>query len=1027
MNSELLKNLNPAQKEAVIYDQGPLLIVAGAGTGKTTVLINRLAYLIMEKGISTEEILLMTFTEKATAELVERADRILPYGYVDLWINTFHGFCERILREHALDIGLSPEFKLLGSTEQWILMKKNLDKFNLDYYRPLGNPTKFIHEILRHFSRLKDEGITPAEYLQHAEDLEAGLGQGSGQSLAGVKVKKAKAKKVEAETEDTADELEAQRIKELANAFQIYNQLLLDQNFLDFGDLINYTNKLFKERPNILRIYSEKFKYVMVDEFQDTNFAQYELIKMLVGALNNLVVVGDDDQAIYKFRGASLSNIMQFKDDYPQAQEIILTANYRSDQEILDYAYTFIKNNNPNRLEEKLKINKKLQAKRAVAETKKTEPAVKFLNFPNELAEVSFTVNKIKELYQTKPEVNWSDFAILVRANDTADKYLKELKRQNLPHQFMSLKGLYYKPIILDIISYFKLLDNYHESSALFRVLNMDLFKVGYADLVNINKTARSKAWSLYEALKNVAMIPKISSETVANVSRLLGFIEKHSILIKTEKPSKILIKFLYDTELLKGLDHDADREIFSYLNQFYQKVKEFEEAEPDLKLREFMEMLNLELEAGDNGSLKNDLEDADVIKVMTVHGAKGLEFKYVFIADLVDKRFPTINRGEKISIPDAMVKEKLVDSKDIHLEEERRLFYVAITRAKDELYLLAAKDYGGAADKKVSRFIAEMGLDPEFSNLAKVESRELERDLESLDKSDLENGVPVKIEGGQVKSAKIEEKYELPARFSFSQLAAYSTCPLQYKFAFILRVPVPVEKVNFIFGRVMHDVLREYLEPLMVGNNKMQTNLFAGGAGAAISPEVLSEKRALEIYENRWQNDGYNTKEEREKYYQKGKNSLRIFAREFLEAAAQKTLPQVLFLEKDFSFKINNFILKGKIDRVDKLADGTLEVIDYKTGNPKDKLEWNDKRQLILYQLFLEEFLQIKVSRLSYFYLDNSQKISFTAKDKDMEKMRAEIIAEITAIMEQNFAPTPSEMWCKFCDFNGICEFRKT
>jgi len=815
----------------------------------------------------------------------------------------------------------------------------------------------------------------------------------------------------------------------LAGAYHIYNQLLLDNNFLDFGDLINYANKLFRERPNILKIYREKFKYVMVDEFQDTNFAQYELIKMLAAPENNLAVVGDDDQAIYKFRGASLSNIMQFKDDFPKAEEIILTDNYRSRQEILDYAYTFIKNNNPNRLEEKLKINKKLTARRSgeaggkkagpgvKSAGAKKEPAVKFLNFSDEFAEVSFAIDKIRELYQAGPETEWSDFAILVRANDTADKYLKELKRQNLPHQFVSLKGLYYKPIILDIISYFKLLDNYHESSALFRVLNMDLFKVSYPDLVAINKTARQKVWSLYEALKNAAAIPKISPEAAANISRLLGFVEKHSALIKTAKPSQLLIKFLYDTELLKGLDHDRDREIFSYLNQFYQKVKQFEEAEPDLKLKEFMDMLNLELEAGESGALRNDMEDADVIKVMTVHGAKGLEFKYVFLADVVDKKFPTINRGEKISIPDALVKEKLTDTKDAHLEEERRLFYVAITRAKDELYLLGAKDYGGATEKKPSRFIAEMGLDPELSNLARAEENELEKDLAAL-----------AGEGGEIsaKNPEAEIIYELPEKFSFSQLAAYSTCPLQYKFAFILRVPAPTEKVNLIFGRVMHDTLREYLLPLTGGNNKMQGNLFGTGAGQEDPARYLSEKRLLEIYEKRWQNDGYNTKEEREKYYKKGRESLKNFAAEFNRTFAAAAAPQILFLEKDFSFKIGGFILKGKIDRVDKLSDGTLEIIDYKTGNPKEKLDWENKRQLILYQLFLEEFLKAKVSRLSYYYLDNGSKASFVSTAKDQEKMRAEIIEEIKEIKEMNFAPTPGEM-CKFCDFNGICEFRKT
>ena len=292
----------------------------------------------------------------------ERADKILPYGYTDLWINTFHGFCERILRDQALEIGLNASFKLLSATEQWMVMKKNLNRFNFDYYRPLGNPTKFISEILSHFSRLKDENISVAEYKKYVEELELNQDNrltSSAQKSNSKNIKKtSKIKKIAdlSATDDEGEELEIARLRELADAYHVYNQILLENNYLDFGDLIVYTIKLFKERPNILHYYREKFKYIMVDEFQDTNTAQYELVKLLAAPKNNLIVVGDDDQAIYKFRGASIANIMQFKEDYPSAKEIVITDNYRSRQEILDRAYQFIQHNNPNRLEEKLHI-----------------------------------------------------------------------------------------------------------------------------------------------------------------------------------------------------------------------------------------------------------------------------------------------------------------------------------------------------------------------------------------------------------------------------------------------------------------------------------------------------------------------------------------------------------------------------------------------------------------------------------------------------------------------------------------------
>jgi DNA helicase-2/ATP-dependent DNA helicase PcrA len=1014
MANELLDKLNKAQKQAVTHETGPLLIVAGAGTGKTTVLINRLAYLIMEKKVSTEEILLLTFTEKAAGEMEARADKILPYGYVDLWISTFHGFGERLLREHALDIGLSANFKLLTETDQWVLIRKNLARFNLDYYKPLGNPTKFISELIRHFSRLKDENITPDEYLQYAEEFESNQDN----RLSGQKTtKKAKGKKgliLDEPISDESDELELTRVKELANAYHVYNQLLLENNYLDFGDLIVYTLKLLSSRPNILKYYQAKFKYIMVDEFQDTNWAQYELVKMLARPKNNLVVVGDDDQAIYKFRGASISNIMQFKDDYQGATELVLTENYRSRQEILDHAYKFIQHNNPNRLEEKLKINKRLVAKGDVNKKSKTEPSLKFYNFETAADEVSFVAQRINEIYESKlqagEEISWSDFAILVRANDTADAYVKELSRYEIPNQFMSWRGLYYKPLILDILAYLRLLDNYHESAALFRVLNMNIFKVSHLDLVTINKMAARKVWSLYEALKNINAIAGISPESFKNINKLMNSIANHSLLVAKQKPTEIFLKFAYESGLLEGLDRDRDLELYSYLNQLYQKMKRLEESEPDLRLKDFLSAINLELEAGETGALKLDFADSEVVRIMTVHGAKGLEFKYVFLVNLVDKKFPTIARGEKIAIPDALVREKIEVSKDIHLEEERRLFYVAATRAKEELYLSGAKDYGGVREKKPSRFIAEMGVNDSAAPEIKLSQKnEFLRDLHYLNSRE--------ISASMEKMA--PEKYPLPEKFSFSQLAAFSTCPLQYKFAFVLKIPASTDKASLIFGRVLHNTLYNFLLPVLSERQKMQGDLF--GDVKDKPKNLLSEKRLLEIYDEFWVADGYQDKKEREDYRQKGLEALKKFWQNYQASPPQ----EILFLEKRFSFKIDGDVIKGAIDRIDKHSDGTLEILDYKTGKTKTKLDFSEKRQLILYQLFIEEFLGVKVSALSYYYLESGEKFTFTVTDKDISRLRLEVREEIAAIKKRDFTPTPG-MMCQFCDFNSICEFRQ-
>src|SRR3989344_735866 len=329
METDLLTGLNDAQKEAVTHGTGPLLIVAGAGTGKTTVLTRRYLHILKTRGLTTENVLALTFTEKAAGEMEDRVLSLLPNGTYDFWISTFHGFCQRVLEERGLDIGIPNRFRLVTETDGWLLLKRRLNELPLDHYRPLGNPVKFLAALLRHISRAKDENVSPEEYLAFAKDA---VLDGDAETVSG----------------------ERKRLQELADLYFAYRKILRDEGALDFGDLIQETLRLFRERPRVLAEYQKRFPYILVDEFQDTNWAQYELVKLLAGSARNLTVVGDDDQAIYKFRGASLANILQFRDDYPEAKAVYLTENYRSNQAILDLAYQFIKKNDPHRLETKL-------------------------------------------------------------------------------------------------------------------------------------------------------------------------------------------------------------------------------------------------------------------------------------------------------------------------------------------------------------------------------------------------------------------------------------------------------------------------------------------------------------------------------------------------------------------------------------------------------------------------------------------------------------------------------------------------
>jgi len=978
-----LDSLNQEQKEAVTHGEGPLLIVAGAGTGKTTVVTQRINWLIREKHLQPEEILALTFTEKAAGEMEERVDRALPYGYVDLWISTFHAFGERILKQHALNIGLSYDFKLLNETQGWLLIKKNLAKFELDYYRPLGNPTKFIHALLNHFSRCKDEEVYPEDYLKYAEELKMDLD--SMESTGG----KGRSKQA-SENERDNNAMEIARLNELANAYHTYQQLLLDNNFLDFGDLINYTLKLFKQRPQILKHYQQQFKYILIDEFQDTNWAQYELIKLLAAVPHNITVVGDDDQSIYKFRGASVSNILNFKKDYPKAREIFLQTNYRSAQNILDLSYKFIQLNNPERLEIKLATKDKTLSKQLKAVTDQTG-VIEYNFLPSIDEEAAYVVKKIAELKKTDSNLSWNDFAILVRANDSAVDFTGALSVAKIPFQFFASKGLFQKPVILDIVNYLRLLDDYRESPSLFRVLNMPVVQIVPEQLVNLNYWAKRKAWSLYEVLRQISVIPKVTPETVRESGKLVAWIEKHTRLAQEQPVTKVVYDFLEETkylEYLKTLPEEIAQAEFSYLNQFYRRLKDFAKSFSENKVADWLREFELELAAGESGSLAWEQDQGpEAVRVMTVHAAKGLEFKHVFIPNLVDRRFPTIEHRDPILLPDNLVKEILPEG-NVHLQEERRLMYVALTRAREGLYLTGGADYGSLRAKKPSRFIAELGV---------MQGQQV-------------MGTTKKLISSKTTSVKSSEN--LPQTYSYSQLKSFQACPLQYRYAYLLKIPVK-GKFTFSFGSTIHKTLQKFFELVKQGVSASQGDLF----GRSESKSLPNEQDLLRLYDESWIDDWYDSRAQHDEFYAKGKAALREFYHTW---SVEKKVPERL--EKGFKLLVGKHIIKGVIDRIDR-QDGKVEIIDYKTGKSKEKLDWQTKEQLLIYQLASQQAGD-KVKQLTYYYIEDGRRLSFLGTEKDLAKIADEVDKVIAQMKTSDFTATPNPAVCQHCDFNKICEF---
>ena len=975
--------LNPAQKEAVEYTGGPLLIVAGAGTGKTSVITEKIAYLIKNKLALPENILALTFTDKAAQEMEDRVEKMIDVGYAEMTISTFHSFCQHLLERHGLEIGLSTNFKLLTQTDTWLMVRKNLEKFDLDYYRPLGNPAKHIHELIKHFSKCKDELITAADYLKYAESVKLEKGD--------------------------ANVDKKSRLTELAGAYHTYNQLLLDNNAFDFGDLMYYAFELLNKRPSLLAALQERYKYILVDEFQDVNWAQYQLVKLLASRGSQLTVVGDDDQSIYAFRGASVANILRFKDDYPCAKEIVLTENYRSRQPILDAAYKLVRGNDPDRLEVKLKIDKQLKAAGETKAARGKEQSVVHVHLPKLDDEVQFVVDEILRLKKTDKDATWDDFAILARANNHVAPFISALEKKNIPYEYLASSGLFRQSIVMDAINFFKAVDNYHESAAIFRLWHLPPFNLSSLDIQKLVYYAKKKTISYFEATKSATAI-KISSEGEKICQKLISLLERGHVSARADKPTVTLYKFFHDSGYLEYLargDSAGEREILRqirFLEQFFEYVKKYEESSLHSSIAGFVEHYQYVTEAGDDGEMRDLKETPDTVNVLTVHKAKGLEFKYVFVVNLVEDRFPGRRRGDGIELPLSLVKEQLPEG-DIHYEEERRLFYVAMTRAKERLYLLSSEDYGGSRAKKISRFLAELGF------TATSSEKENAKDRLSL------------YLGGE--KAAVEISYEIPEKFSFSQLKSYGICPYQYKLGTILKIPT-LGRAALTFGNCIHSTLQKFYVKVQQLNSSTQESLFEKKSKKLSTAEIKVPSLAeLEkFYEESWNNDWFESRSQRDDYRKKGLKILRTF---YQSQTGKWTVPVIL--ENGFKFRLGKFIISGRIDRADQLPNGKLEIVDYKTGQSKEKLNSEDKDQLMIYQMAVEQTPVYKnigaPEKLTYYYLEDNLQVSFLGEQAEMEALSQKLIELMERIERQDFQATPSEFVCSRCDFADICDWR--
>lgn len=972
-----LNTLNPEQIHAIEHGEGPLLIIAGAGTGKTTVVTERIKHLILKKNILPNNILALTFTEKASREMEERIDVALPYGYTQMWISTFHAFCDRILRQEAIAIGLDPGYKLATEAEIVMFLRKHLFAFDLNYFRPLGNPYKFLQGMLQHFSRLKDEDVTPEQYLEYAKRI-------TNYEL-----------RITNESEDKlnadSDELEHQKILELAHAYKTYEDLKTKEGLMDYGDLIANTLRLFRQRKNILKYYQDMFEYVLIDEFQDTNFAQNELAILLAGEKRNLTVVGDDDQAIYRWRGAAISNMLQFKSHFPEAEIITLVKNYRSTKNILDSAYQLIQYNNPDRLEVKEKIDKHLTAER------KTEGIPVDVILTDKVEnEADAVAGKIKELLK-KRKYTYKDFAILVRANDHSQPFIRAFEQNGIPYQFLGPGQLFHQEEIKDLIAYLKVLYNFEDASSMYRLLTMPVWEIPAMQIAVLLNYAKRKNVTLFETLTRIDDM-SLPPETKEKLTKIEGMLRRHFERISKDTAGKILYYFLEDSGLLQQyLDVKTQQLEVKAQNiaKLFEKLKSFEAEHADASIFAVVDWIDLSMQMGESPlAASTDWSENNAVNILTIHSSKGLEFPVVFLINLVAQRFPSRERREQIPLPDGVIKEYLPEG-DYYMQEERRLFYVGITRARDILFLTAANYYGeGKRERKLSPFVVE-AVSMEVVEKAKRNKITEKQQLSLLDLFPDSNQITLE-----------PTTYNLqPITYvSYSQLQTFEICPLHYKLKYSLKIPVPQTSAQ-TFGTSIHAALRDYYTMHLRG-------------------ERVTLDDVDGILKANWIDEGYASKLHEREAFEKAVAVIKKYLEKNFDA---DNVP--IAVELPFQFFAKNLRVGGRIDRIDKFPDGTIEIIDYKTGSniPSEKdLEKNF--QLSLYALASTEIRDPLFHRppeqikLSLYYLEEERKLTTTRTAEQLQAAKDEIMERVAMITKSEFLCSGSIL-CQNCEYKMLCQ----
>lgn len=966
--------LNAEQAAVVEHGKGPLLVVAGAGTGKTRVITRRISRLLeTNPGLSGENILGLTFTDKAAEEMKSRVMKLAGSRAEGVWLSTFHKFClDKVLAE------ANPGLQGINNVEHWILLRKNIRELALKHYTRLAEPGEFLSAFATFFSRCQDELVTPEDYQRYADGLRHAYD----------------AQKATLDEEGRAAEEEnLARVEEVSRAYRISERLQRERNLITFGGQLQRSVELLRADQNRLAALREQYRYILVDEFQDTNIAQLELLWLLAGEARNILAVGDDSQAIYRFRGASFGSFTIFLErfcgavkDTPAERLPLksLTRNYRSTKRILDVASEVIQHNErPTFLPHKTLVTDNPAGEK-----------IRIVEFATPEEEAHWVTGEIERLHAAgRP---WRSCAVLYRKHAHRTAIVEVLRGKNIPFVIRGLSVLS-STLVRDLVAYLRLIAVPSDNVACARVVAVPYWRFEPRDLVRLAERAK-KSKSLMDALESPQGEFAFASQS--KTTELLAFLKR-----LRQQASRAPAKTVFDSLVaglgLSPLPSDADR---LHLERFAKFLEEWDAKSEEKSLAAFIEYFDFFLQA--NGDIEQTEESSDdAVQLMTVHTAKGMEFDYVFVLTVSDGDFPARPRALVLEFPEALMKEEQPKG-EFRIQEERRLFYVALTRARRLLTLSTLVN----KRKKWSPFLDDILSEP---RLAKAHAEQLAPKVRLPREEETVGSLPAHPLLPQLfpaipESSRAYSRIALwakayhppsgePLQLSASAIETYRTCPMKYLLQQVWGIRGGPQAA-MTFGTVMHLTVREFVREI----RKQRKVPFEEVAG---------------IFDREWHAAGFQDDYQEEEYRKAGLEQLQAFCESYSSEPSD-----VLHQEKAFELALDpNVVVFGRMDQINRLGPKKIEIVDYKTGNPKRDKQAKDSLQLSLYALAAEEVFELEAERLIFYNLTTNEAVATTRDAKALNKAKT-IVAEVADEIRAGEFPARPGFSCRYCDYRPIC-----